>query len=200
MIPEKLEKYELILASGSPRRQSILSQMDLRFRVMTIDTDESHPGDMEGAGIARYLSRKKAEAVMVPAVTKPWILISADTVVWHKGCSLAKPDGPEEAASMLRQLSGDTHDVITGVCLRSENKIHVFHETTRVTFRQLNKQEIDHYIRVYKPLDKAGAYGIQEWIGMTGIERIEGCYFNVVGLPAARLYRELGNFLKEIPG
>jgi len=182
MLFDKLKKYDIVLASGSPRRQQLLAEMDIPFKVTEA---------------AAYLCRLKSLAFKVNDLKKNTLVITADTVVALQNKILGKPGNSKEAAFMLRQLSGCTHEVITGVCLRLGDKTSVFTASTRVWFKKLSDKEIDYYVNRYKPLDKAGAYGIQEWIGHVAIRKIEGSYFNVMGLPTQRLYEELLTFIEE---
>lgn len=188
---ENLSSYHIILASGSPRRRELLRQLGIDFEVKTLEgIDESYPSHLQGADIAAYISRQKAEAYR-QYITSNDLVITADTIVCVDGQVLGKPADSADAAQMLRLLSGRDHEVVTGVTLLSQQHIHTFTAETRVTFAQLTKEEISHYVDHYRPLDKAGAYGIQEWIGMIGVEQIEGSYFNVMGLPVQRLYKAL---------
>lgn len=183
--------HTVVLASKSPRRQQLLRDMGISFDLRTADVDESFPDDMPVTEVAAFLARKKAQAIPVHANE---ILITADTTVVLGEQILNKPADEAEARYMLQQLSGAEHAVITGVCLRSLEKEHAFSVSTQVVFRELTEAELTYYIKTYQPFDKAGAYGIQEWIGQIGIERIEGSYFNVVGLPTAELYTALQAF------
>lgn len=173
---------KLILASKSPRRQQLLSDLGYSFEVRAKEVDESHEPNLNGQEIAEFLASKKARAFKAE-LEENEILLSSDTVVWCKDESLAKAGSEEEAKSMLRKISGDSHQVITGVCLISKQHEIVFSDTTTVFFKVLTEDEIQYYVDHFKPFDKAGAYGIQEWIGMHGIEKIEGSYFTVMGLP-----------------
>ena len=176
--------YPIVLGSGSPRRKSLLAELGYTFTIRTSDVDETPPPHLDGRGIAEYLAKHKADHIQT---SREEVLITSDTVVWQDGESLAKPADKAEAREMLLKLSGNTHEVITGVCLRHDNQHHVFSDVTTVQFKTLNPEDIDYYIDTFKPFDKAGAHGIQEWIGMIGIVSIEGSYFNVVGLPVHRL-------------
>lgn len=188
------KNFHLVLASNSPRRKELLTGIDVRYETRTLpDIDESYPEALPHEEIAEYLARKKASAY-VAALGDDELLITADTVVLLHGTVLGKPSGKEDARRMLKLLSGETHRVITGVCLTSKNKQTHFSDTAYVTFCLLTDGEIDYYLAKYHPYDKAGAYGVQEWIGYVGVERIEGSYFNVMGLPVGRLYRELKRF------
>ena len=185
---EKLAKKELILASASPRRKALMKDMGFSITVDPRAVEEIYPEHLQAAEIAEFLSQLKAEPFSPDASQ---IVITSDTVVWHNGQSLAKAHDEAEARRMLQALSGDWHEVITGLCITTSTKQSVSSETTRVKFSKLTDEEIAYYISAFKPFDKAGAYGIQEWIGMIGIEKIEGSYFNVVGLPVRLLYRQL---------
>ena len=193
MISDGLREYDLILASASPRRRQLLEEAGLRFRAATVDFMEVWPADLRGSEIAEFLADGKA-AAWNDEIMPGQIIITADTVVWCHDTVLGKPADAEEAAQFLRMLSGCEHEVITGICLVSSDKKVTFSVTTRVTFRELSDAEIIYYIENYKPLDKAGAYGIQEWIGLRGITRIEGSYYNVVGMPVSDLYTRLLDF------
>jgi len=195
MLSELAKKYRIILASQSPRRQQLLKELGLDFEVMAVDIDETYPPSLKGKDIAVFLSELKAKAYDSKNLYENCLIITADTIVWQNGQILPKPVDYNDAVRILQTLSGNVHEVITGVSLRTKNKLRSFHSITKVYFKNLTLEEIHHYIEHYKPYDKAGAYGIQEWIGYIGIERIEGSYFNVVGLPVQRLYSELLNFL-----
>lgn len=182
-------KYRLILGSKSPRRQELLGSLDFPFRVEVRSVDETFPPNLPVEKLAEFIAEKKAEAFT--DLERDELVITSDTVVVCNGIALAKPANAEEAKGMLRMLSGKTHQVITGVCLKTPEDQRSFSETTHVQFDELSEEEIDYYIEKYRPFDKAGSYGIQEWIGMIGIKGIEGDYYNVMGLPLNRLYREL---------
>lgn len=181
---------ELLLASKSPRRRELLSQLGWPVRFVDINVDETLDTPVAAPYVAETLARRKAEGY-TSMLASYQVLVTADTVVVHNDMVLGKPHDHDQATFMLQNLSGATHQVYTGVCLKSCNRQICFTECTDVVFKQLSLSEINYYIDNYKPYDKAGAYGIQEWIGMIGIERIEGCYYNVMGLPVARLYKEL---------
>ena len=184
-------KYKLILASNSPRRRELLSGLGLDFEVRVLPgIDESHPAELQGGDIPLYISKKKADAYLA-SLQPDELLITADTIVWLDGEVLEKPKDEADACRMLHELSGKTHQVFTGVCLTTTEKQVSFSCRSDVTFCQLTDEEINHYVQYYRPLDKAGAYGVQEWIGYVGVERIEGSFFNVVGLPVQRLYQAL---------
>lgn len=181
----------IILASNSPRRRELLSGLGLDFEVRVLPgIDESHPAELQGGDIPLYISKKKADAY-VASLQPDQLLITADTIVWLDGEVLEKPKDEADACRMLHELSGKTHQVFTGVCVTTTEKQVSFSCRSDVTFCQLTDEEINHYVQCYRPLDKAGAYGVQEWIGYVGVERIEGSFFNVVGLPVQRLYQAL---------
>ena len=184
---------EIILGSQSPRRRELLAGMGVPFTAVNIHADESFPSDLEGAAIPIYISRAKADAYKAQ-LKHGQLLITADTIVWVDGEQLGKPADEEDAARMLRLLSGKTHQVFTGVMLTSLEKQISFSDATDVTFRELTEEEIWHYVREYKPLDKAGAYGIQEWIGYVACTSLRGSYFNVMGLPTEKLYEAMQAF------
>ncbi len=180
---------KIILASNSPRRKELLSGLGFDYEVRTLQgLDESYPEGLPMEEIPQYISRKKAAAY---SVGEDELLITADTIVWLDGEVLGKPADEEEARQMLRKLSGRTHQVVTGVTLFTLHSSSSFASVSQVTFAQLSEAEIEHYVTHYHPLDKAGAYGIQEWIGYIGVTSIEGSYFNVMGLPVQRLYSEM---------
>jgi septum formation protein len=195
MISEIIKNYRIILASKSPRRQYLLKEIGIDFEILDkTETDECYPPELTKEEIPVYLAEMKARQAMdrIPDKT---LLITADTIVWLKGKVINKPAGYKEAIKMLEELSGEVHEVLTGVCLSTSKKRHSFYTSTLVYFSRLSKEEIMYYVKQYQPYDKAGAYGIQEWIGYIGIERIEGSYFNVMGLPIQELYREMIKFL-----
>lgn len=197
LLHDKLKRYELILASGSPRRRQLLRDAGLTFCVAPgFDTDESFPDDMPADGVALYLSRKKSESYPFE-VRSDDIVVTADTTVVVDDDVLGKPVSAEHAADMLRLLSGRWHTVITGVTVRTCRKTHSFSVSTGVKFKELTDEEIAYYVDKYSPMDKAGAYGIQEWIGYIGIESVDGSYYNVVGLPVQRLCAELDTIIDE---
>lgn len=184
--------YRLILASKSPRRQELLRSLEVDFEIRTKDVNEDFPEDLNPNLVAEFLAIKKSEAF--EALAENELLLTSDTTVICNGKILNKAADYNEAFGMIEMLSGKSHEVITGVCLRTKDQRIAFSETTKVTFATLTTAEIDHYIKQYKPFDKAGAYGIQEWIGMIGIEKIEGDFYNVMGLPLHRLYKALTQF------
>jgi septum formation protein len=185
----------LILASGSPRRQQLLRDLGLAFDVVVRPVSEEIPAGLSPAAVAEHLALHKSGAYVDLAVDH--VVVTADTIVSLKGQLLEKPRDAGDAVRMLKLLSGNVNQVISGVCIRHQGHVVVFHEVTLVTFRELADWEIEYYVEAYRPLDKAGAYGIQEWIGMVGISGIEGDYYNVVGLPVGRFWGEMkrGGFL-----
>ncbi|MBS5541299.1 Maf-like protein [Phocaeicola plebeius] len=188
---ENIQHYKIVLASNSPRRRELLSGLNLEYTVRVLpDIDESYPDTLKGEEIPMYISREKAEAYR-NSMAEDELIITADTVVCINEKVLGKPRTQEEAKEMLRGLSGKTHQVITGVCLMTCGLQRTFSATTQVTFDVLTEDEIEFYVEKFRPLDKAGAYGVQEWIGFVGVSRLEGSYFNVMGLPVQRLYQEL---------
>jgi len=190
MSTNKLNQYQLILASASPRRQEFFKEMGLDFKVHPIHLDEIYPDHLKGEEISDYLAVLKATGYKNKLGTKD-ILITSDTVVWHNNKSLAKPANPQEAFTMLKTLSNDWHQVITSVCFTTLDQQHTVNHCTKVKFRELADWEIEYYIHSYNPFDKAGGYGIQDWIGLIGIEEIQGSYTNVVGLPTQLVYKTL---------
>jgi septum formation protein len=190
MLHDKLKNQTLILASGSPRRQRFLREMGLDFEIRLKPVEEVHPKELQGSAISDYLAELKASAFEGTLASNE-ILITSDTVVWHNGRSLAKATDAEEAFDMLKTLSADWHEVITSVCFTTTSDQKTVNHTTKVKFRELREGEIRYYIENYQPFDKAGAYGIQEWLGLIGIEKIEGSYSNVVGLPTHLVYETL---------
>ncbi len=182
-------KKTLLLGSQSPRRQDLLRQLGLDFIIKPLPVKEDYPSTMKIEEIPGYLARKKADVYGIEF--NAHLVLTADTIVTQGNDILGKPENENEASKMLKQLSGKTHRVITGVCLKSEGEYHIIQDITDVKFKKLYPEEIDYYIKHYMPMDKAGAYGIQEWIGMIGIEKINGSYFNVVGLPVYKIYAML---------
>lgn len=189
-------EYKIVLASNSPRRKELLGGLGFEFETRVIrGIDESWPQELKGEQIALYISAVKAGAYR-DSMTADELIITADTIVYIDGQVLGKPKDKADATAMLKLLSGCWHEVITGVTLTTETRQKSFAVTTKVKFAELSDSEIEYYIDNYRPFDKAGAYGIQEWIGYVGVEAIEGSYFNVVGLPVQRLYREMMDFMK----
>jgi len=192
-MPETLSKYKIILASNSPRRQELLAGLDIDFEIKTIpDIEESYPDSLQKEEIPVFIAKQKAFAYK-QYLEDNTLLITADTIVLLEGKVYGKPENEEEAKEMLQILSGKTHEVITGVCLTGLKKQQTFSVSSKVTFSFLQEEEIDYYVKKYKPFDKAGAYGVQEWIGYIGVEKLEGSFYNVMGLPVRVLY----TYLKE---
>ena len=189
-----LKKYHIILASKSPRRQELLRGMGVEFEILTKETDESFSPEMPLDEVPKYLSLQKSLAFTDEELPADYLLITSDTVVICEGEILGKPKDKEDAERMLRLLSGKTHHVVTGVTVRSVEKTESFAVRSDVTFAQLDAEEIDYYIEHCQPFDKAGAYGIQEWIGYVGISGLEGSFYNVMGLPTRKLYQCLKSF------
>jgi septum formation protein len=190
---ESLKKFNIILASKSPRRQQLLKDLGLEFTVEVTDADESYPDGLSMQEIPVFLAELKASEFSRELGDSD-LLITADTIVWLDGEVLGKPADKNDAIHMLRKLSNNEHQVVTGVCLKSKNKQKSFYAVSNVAFKELSDDEINYYIDHYQPYDKAGAYGIQEWIGYIGITHIEGSFFNVMGLPIQKLYTELLKF------
>lgn len=192
---DNLKKYKVVLASASPRRRELMKGLDVDFEVRRLpDVDESFPQELQGGDIPLYISKKKADAYR-PSMADDELVITADTIVWLDGAALGKPADEEDAKRMLRGMSGKTHSVFTGVTITAKAFQYCFVAQSDVTFAALSNDEIEYYIAKYKPMDKAGSYGVQEWIGYIGISNIVGSYFNVMGLPVQRLYNEL----KRVP-
>lgn len=185
-------KFPLILGSQSPRRKQLLSDMGFEFEVVVRPTNEYYPEDIHPRAVAVLISENKAKAFDDLSIEN--IIITADTIVALEGDILGKPENEQEAFSMLKRLSGKSHTVISGVTLFQDGRFKSFAEETMVSFRELNESEINYYIEKYEPYDKAGSYGIQDWIGLIGVSRIEGDFYNVMGLPVAKLYQELIQF------
>lgn len=190
MLTDKLKKYRLILASGSPRRQQFFCDMGFDYEIILKEIDEIYPSGLKAAEITDYLAVLKSTPFDELLQEKD-ILVTSDTIVWHKDRALGKPKNYDDAVSMLRELSASTHEVFTSVCLKTTGSTTVFSEVTKVSFGQLSDEDIHFYLETCKPFDKAGAYGIQDWIGLIGISKIEGSYSNVVGLPTEKIYRYL---------
>jgi septum formation protein len=194
---EQIAKYQIILGSQSPRRQYLLKELGLKFDVKLKQmVQENYPEDLKEEEIPLYLAKKKADA-FTDELNDNMIVITADTIVWKDGKVLQKPRDEKEAFEILRNLSGTVHQVYTGVCIRTVNQKSTFSSRTDVYFKELTDKEIWYYVDKYEPFDKAGSYGIQEWLGYIGVERIEGSFFNVMGLPVQKLYVELKNFLQK---
>ena len=188
---DNLKKYKVILASNSPRRKELLAGLGVDYEVRTLpDVDESYPETLQGADIPLYIAKEKADAHV--AMMQPGeLMITADTIVWLDGKVLGKPRDREDALHMLRTMSGRTHEVFTGVCITTTDWQRSFTAQTEVRFATLSEEEIAYYVDNFQPMDKAGAYGVQEWIGFIGVENISGSYYNIMGLPVQKLYREL---------
>lgn len=192
MLREKLSKYNIILASGSPRRQHFFKELDIDFEIKLKEVEEIYPKELKGTEITDFLADLKSHPFN-NELTEKDILITSDTIVWFKNEALGKPKDYEDAFKILRKISGEKHEVITSISIKSKNFQKIINDTTIVHFKELSDKEINYYLTKYKPYDKAGAYGIQEWIGKIGINNIEGSYFNVMGLPIHKLYKELQN-------
>lgn len=191
---ENLDKYQIVLASNSPRRKELLQRLGVPFKVRTLlGVDESYPEYLRGEDISRFIARKKAEAYR-SSMAKDELLIAADTIVSLDGTVLGKPHDTNEAYAMLKGLSGHIHQVITGVTVQTLQRQETFAVTSHVKFAQLSEEEIHYYVDNYLPFDKAGAYGIQEWIGLVAVEELRGSFFNVMGLPVQHLYTMLKDF------
>jgi septum formation protein len=186
-------KYPLILGSQSPRRRQILAEAGFKFTVYSPDVDEDYPQNLTGAQIPLYLAKKKATK-LAQLIEQPSIILTLDTIVWHQNKAINKPTTLTEAKQMLSELKGKSHYVHTGVCIYLNHNFETFYETTEVFFKNLPEYIIDYYVETYKPTDKAGAYGIQEWIGMIAIEKINGSFYNVMGMPIHRIFDELVKF------
>ena len=190
------EPLHVILGSQSPRRRELMAGLDIPFSCVTIDADESYPADLKGGDIPMYISRAKARAY-VSELQDNDLLITSDTIVWLNGEMLGKPQDEAEAKAMLARLSGQTHEVYTAVCFADRNgELETWVDCTKVTFNNLSEKDIDYYVSKYRPLDKAGAYGVQEWIGYVGVTRMEGSYFNVMGFPICHVYERLKKYLR----
>ncbi len=194
MLNDKLNDKKIILASASPRRQQFLKEMNINFSIKIKNIEEVYPKNLKSEEITNYLAKLKANA-FEKDLKKNEILITADTIVWHKNKPLEKPQDKKSAIRMLLSLSGKTHKVITSVCIKSQKKEIIFNDVTKVTFAKINEDEINYYVSNYSVLDKAGSYGIQDWIGLIGIKKIKGSYTNVVGLPTQLLYKNLIKFI-----
>ena len=196
MLSQLIKPYQVVLVSQSPRRRELLKGLEIDFEATSVDADESYPVYLQGSEVPCYITQAKANAFM-PQLKANTLAITADTVVSINGKILGKPVSKTEAQAMLHTLSGHKHEVITAVCIFTQHKQRLFYAVSEVYFKTLSDQEIDHYIDTYQPFDKAGSYGVQEWIGYIGIEKIVGSYYNVMGLPIQRLYQELTQFLQD---
>ena len=192
MLRNKLKKYILILASGSPRRQQFFKDLDLDFEIRLKEIEEIYPPELKAHEITNYLAELKASAYE-GELNPNEILITSDTIVWHNDKALGKPKDEQDAVEILKSLSNATHEVITSVCFKTIEKVEILHEITKVTFNELSEESIRYYVENYKPYDKAGSYGIQEWIGFIGVSKIEGSYANVMGMPTDKVYEYLNN-------
>ncbi len=190
MLKEKLSKYNIILASKSPRRQQFLKDLEIPFTVQLKEVEEVYPKEFQGTEITDYLADLKSQP-FTNSLKKDDLLITSDTIVWLDNKALGKPKDKNDAIRILQELSGKRHQVITSVSIKSIHFQKIFNDITNVYFKELTVDEIEYYLDNHQPFDKAGSYGIQEWIGFIGIERIEGSYFNVMGLPVQKLYKEL---------
>ncbi|WP_343329924.1 Maf family nucleotide pyrophosphatase [Polaribacter staleyi] len=191
MLREKLKQYNVILASKSPRRQQFFKDLDIDFKIQLKEVEEIYPPELKGTEITDFLANLKAQAFS--NLSENDLLITSDTIVWLEEKALGKPKDKTDAFNMLRALSGKKHEVITSISIKSKFFKKIINDLTTVSFKELSDDEINYYIKNYKPFDKAGAYGIQEWIGFIAIDNLEGSYFNVVGLPVHKLYKELMN-------
>ncbi len=187
MLQEKLKEYRIILASASPRRQYFFKELNIDFSVVVKPVDEKYPKHLQREEITNYLAKLKADAFTT--ISEKEIIITSDTIVWKDDNAIEKPKDFKKAQQMLRLLSGSVHEVITSVCFTGKNFQKIVFDTTKVWFKKLTDEEITHYVKKYKPFDKAGSYGIQEWIGYIGVTKIEGSYFNVMGLPVHKVYK-----------
>jgi nucleoside triphosphate pyrophosphatase len=194
MLSQKFKNRNIILASGSPRRQQFLKDLDLEFTIRLKELEEKYPPDLKETEITDFLAKLKAEPFINDLKNKD-LLITADTIVWLDDNAIGKPKSALEAFEMLLKLSGRTHEVISSICITTKSKQSVVNDTTLVTFKDLSHDEINYYIHRYKPFDKAGSYGIQEWIGYIGIKKIEGSFFNVMGFPVHKFYQEMMKFI-----
>lgn len=194
MLNTILQHKNIILASGSPRRQQFFKEMDLAFSIRLKEVEEIYPNHLKAAEITNFLAELKANA-FENELKENDILITSDTIVWLDGKALGKPKDYDNAFKMLQELGGQTHEVITSVCMKTSTKTETFHCVTKVTFATLAEEHIRYYLDQYKPFDKAGSYGIQDWIGLIGIEKIEGSYTNVVGLPTEMLFQKLMHYV-----
>lgn len=191
MLSEKLSRYNIILGSASPRRQLFFNELHIDFTIQVKEVDEVYPAELQGSEITDYLADLKSKAFT--NLKENDLVVTSDTIVWLENKALEKPNNEAEAFTMLKKMSGKKHEVITSISLKSVHFQKIINDTTQVFFKELSEEEINYYIKNYQPFDKAGGYGIQEWIGFIAIEKIEGSYFNVMGLPVHKLYKELQN-------
>ena len=192
MLSTKLKNYSIILASGSPRRQQFLKDLGIDFTIKLREIDEIYPSILKGVEITDYLAELKASRF--DDLKKNEILITSDTIVWLENKAIGKPRDKTDAIKILKSLSGKKHEVMTSICLKTSDSIKIVNDVTQVYFKTLTQEEIEYYLDAFEPYDKAGAYGIQDWIGFIGVEKIEGSFFNVMGLPVHKLYTELLKF------
>ena len=191
MLSKKLSSYNIILGSASPRRQLFFNELHINFTIQVKEVDEVYPAELQGSEITDYLANLKSKAFT--NLKENDLVITSDTIVWLENKALEKPNNEAEAFTMLKKISGKKHEVITSISLKSVHFQKIINDTTQVFFKELSEEEINYYIKNYQPFDKACGYGIQEWIGFIAIEKIEGSYFNVMGLPVHKLYKELQN-------
>ena len=194
MLRQKLKDYNIILASGSPRRQEFFNGLGIDFEIRLKPIAEAYPDHLKGQEISNYLAELKSEPFNKELKNND-ILITSDTIVWHQDEALGKPKDEKQAFEMIQSMSGKTHEVMTSICFTTKNSQKTVHDITKVTFKEFSDEEIWYYIQNFNPLDKAGAYGIQEWIGQIGVTNIEGSYFNVMGLPVHLVYQTLTELL-----
>ena len=194
MISKKLKKYNITLGSGSPRRKKLLSKLEIKINVRITKSKENYPKKLKTIDIPKFLAKQKAQ-IISQKLSDNYLLITADTIVLKNNNILHRPKNQHDAIKILHSLSGEKHKVITGVCIKSNKKEEIFSSVTEVFFNELSAKEVTYYIEKYKPYDKAGSYGIQEWIGHIGIEKIIGSYNNIIGLPTAKLYQKLKLFI-----
>ena len=192
MLKDKLKDYKIILASGSPRRQQFFRELDIDFEIKLKEVEEIYPEHLQGVEITDFLAELKANSFNND-IKENEIIITSDTIVWLENTALGKPQDYEDAFNMLTKMAGKTHEVITSVCFKTNHKAEIISCITKVTFNPLTEKEITYYLDLYKPFDKAGAYGIQEWIGLIAISKIEGSYTNVVGMPTEMVFNYLKN-------
>jgi septum formation protein len=192
MLKERLKKYNIILASGSPRRQQLLKDLNLDFSIQLKEIEENFPSNLKGSEITDYLAKLKSTPFQ--KLKKKDILITSDTIVWLHNKAIGKPKSKIEAIEIFNKLSGNMHQVITSVCIKTTQNIKIFNDTTNVFFKTLTDEEINYYIDNFSPYDKAGGYGVQDWIGYIGVEKIEGSFYNVMGFPIHKFYQEMLKF------
>ncbi len=195
MLSEQLKKFNIILASGSPRRHHFFNELGIDFNIEIKNIEETYPNTLSGVEITDYLSKLKSSVFV--DLSENDLIITSDTIVWKDNKAIEKPKDFQQAVTMLKSLSGSMHEVITSVCFTGTQFQKTVHDITKVWFRELTNEEISYYIKTFEPFDKAGGYGIQEWIGYIGIERIEGCYFNVMGMPTRLVYKTLVEIASE---